>query len=210
MNEYIESLRWRYATKKFDNQKKVSEEDLNTLKEAIRLTASSYGLQPYRILIVEDPEIRKELQPASWGQTQIVDASHLIVFCTEREVNDDFIDHYLENISSTRKVAIEDLKDYGNFMKSKITPLDPDVKQNWSTRQAYIALGNLLSAAAQLKIDSCPIEGFSPEKYDEILGLKEKGLSSVVVAAIGYRSQEDQTQHFAKVRKPAQELFITI
>jgi len=207
---YIESLQWRYATKKFDATKKVTEEDLESLKEAIRLSASSYGLQPYQVLIVENNDIRKQLQPVSWGQSQIVDASHLIIFCNETDVNDDFIDNYLENVSNTRGIALEEIKKYGDFMKSKITPLAPDVKLNWASKQVYIALGNLLSAAAQLKIDTCPIEGFEPERYDEILGLKEKGLRSSVVAAIGYRSSEDQTQHFAKVRKSTQELFNTI
>ncbi|NAS29649.1 NAD(P)H-dependent oxidoreductase [Flavobacteriaceae bacterium R38] len=210
MNNYIESLQWRYATKKFDASKKISEEDLNALKEVIRLSASSYGLQPYKVLIIENDDIRKQLQPVSWGQSQIVDASHLIIFCNEINVNDDLIDNYLENVSNTRGVAIEELKDYGDFMKSKITPLTSDAKINWAAKQTYIALGNLLSAAAQLKIDTCPIEGFEPDKYDEILGLKEQGLKSTVAAAIGYRSSEDKTQFFAKVRKSTQELFNTI
>lgn len=210
MENYIESLRWRYATKKFDPSKKLTDEGLATLKESIRLSASSYGLQPYKVLIVDNTELRKQLQPVSWGQTQIIDASHLFVFCNETVINDDSIDSYLLNASTKRNIELENLKAYGDFMKSKITPLSDEIKSNWAAKQIYIALGNLLSAAASLKIDTCPMEGFEPEKYNEILGLKEKGLESVVVVAVGYRSEEDQTQHLAKVRKSSENLFITI
>ncbi len=207
---YIESLQWRYATKKFDTTKKIASEDINTLKEIIRLSASSYGLQPYRVLIIENTDIRKQLQSVSWRQSQIVDASHLLIFCNEIDVNDDFINNYLDIVSNTRNIDKEELKGYGDFMKSKITPLSSDIKNNWTSRQAYIALGNLLSGAAELRIDTCPIEGFEPDQYDTILGLKDKGLTPSVVVALGYRSKEDHTQQLAKVRKSNEDLFTTI
>ena len=203
----IDSLKWRYATKKFDASKKITNEQLATLKEAIQLSASSYGLQLYKVLLVENPAIRKELQPVSWGQTQIVDASHLLVFCNITHVTDEMIDQHLVSKADSLKIDAENLKGYGDFMKSKIVGMPQDVLFNWTAKQTYIALGNLMAACGELNIDSCPIEGFEPEKYNEILGLTEKGLSAAVVAAVGYRSEEDQTQYAPKFRKSETELF---
>lgn len=210
MDTYIEKLQWRYATKKFDADKKIEKEKLETLKKAIQLSASSYGLQPYKVFIIEDPELRAKLQPAAWNQPQITDASQLIVFAHDTNFGDDQIDAYIENVVHTRGLNAEDLKGYADFMKNKITPLPEEVKSAWTARQAYIALGNLLSAAAHLEIDACPMEGFEVEAFNDILGLKEKGLSTAVIATIGYRSAEDDTQHYAKVRKSENELFETL
>lgn len=210
MNTYIEALQWRYATKKFEAGKKLDHETLDQLKEAIRLSASSYGLQPYKVFIIEDPALREQLRPAAWNQPQITDASQLIVFANDTDFGDAQIDDYINNVASTRNLEAEGLKGYADFMKSKITPLPAAVRSAWTAKQAYIALGNLLSAAAHLKVDVCPMEGFEAEKFDEILGLKEKNLSTAVIATVGYRSEEDDTQHYAKVRKPASELFETI
>lgn len=210
MNNFIENQNWRYATKKFDATKKVSTEDLETLKKAIQLSSSSYGLQLYKVFIIENPEVRAQLQPASWGQSQIVDASHLLVFANIVNVQESHIDAYVQNIADTRGLSVEDLKGYSDFMKSKIVPLPVEQKAVWTSKQTYLALGNLLNAAAELKIDVTPMEGFEPEKYNEILGLGRLGLNASLVAAIGYRHEEDATQHYAKVRKPIEELFETI
>ncbi len=210
MNNYVENLEWRYATKKFDAKQKIAEKDLQILLNSMRLTASSYGLQPYHIMVITDPEIRKKLQPVSWGQTQIVDASHLIVLANKTEVDADWIDTYLTNVSETRNIPLEALNAYADFMKSKILVLSPKEQAEWASKQNYLVLGNLLSAAAELKIDTCPMEGFEAEAYNEILGLSEKGLNATVVTAIGYRSSEDETQHYAKVRQPESELFTHI
>ncbi len=210
MNNFIENQNWRYATKKFDATKKVSTEDLETLKKAIQLSSSSYGLQLYKVFIIENPEVRAQLQPVSWGQSQIVDASHLLVFANIVNVQESHIDAYVQNIADTRGLSVEDLKGYSDFMKSKIVPLPVEQKAVWTSKQTYLALGNLLNAAAELKIDVTPMEGFEPEKYNEILGLDKLGLNASLVAAIGYRHEEDATQHFAKVRKPIEELFETI
>lgn len=207
---FIENQNWRYATKKFDVSKKVSEKDIDTLKEAIRLTASSYGLQPYKILIIENVETRKKLQPASWGQSQIVDASHLLVFVNQTTVNTSDIDGLISNTAKTRSIPTDALVGYSDFMKNAILKLSPEAISVWTSKQIYIALGNLLNVAAELKIDTTPIEGFESEKYNEILGLTDKGLNACVVTAIGYRSEEDTTQHYKKVRKSTDELFITI
>ncbi|THF52672.1 NAD(P)H-dependent oxidoreductase [Flavobacterium supellecticarium] len=210
MSNLIETLKWRYATKKFDATKKISNEDLETLKEAIRLSASSYGLQPYKVLIIENPEVRAKLQPVSWGQSQIVDASHLLVFANMTDFGAEQIDAYLNNIVETRQIPLESIAGYGDFMKSKLTTLPADKLSNWTSKQTYIALGNLLSAAAELKIDATPMEGFEAEKVNEILGLKELGLNASLMATLGYRHEEDATQHYAKVRKSNEELFINL
>src|SRR6187431_2578778 len=201
MNNFLNNQNWRYATKKFDATKKVSTEDLHTLKEAIRLSSSSYGLQPYKVIIVENPKLRAQLQPASWGQSQIIDASHLFIFANDTNIGDQAIDEFLNTMSVTRETPIEALSGYGNFMKSKISTLEPAIKNDWTSKQTYLALGNLLNAAAELKIDVTPMEGFDPVRVNEILGLDEMGLNATLIATIGYRHEEDATQHLAKVRK---------
>ena len=210
MSTFIENQNWRYATKKFDTTKKVSNEDLETLKEAIRLSSSSYGLQLYKVIFVENTDLRAKLQPAAWGQSQIVDASHLIIFANQTNIGDAEIDSYLKNISETRSLPIEALSGYGDFMKGAINPLTEDAKNVWTSKQTYLALANLLNAAAELKIDVTPMEGFDPKQFNEILGLDKLNLNSAVSAAIGYRHEDDDTQHYKKVRKSNEDLFITI
>ena len=210
MSNFIKNANWRYATKKFDTTKKVSKEDLETLKEAIRLSASSYGLQPYKVFIIENPELRAQLQPAAWGQSQIVDASQLIVFANITDFGDTQIDSYITNLIETRRVPIEAVQGYADFMKSKISSLSVENRNIWTAKQTYIALSNLLNAAAELNIDVTPMEGFEPEKFNEILGLDKLGLNASVVATIGYRHEEDATQHYVKVRKSNEELFINL
>jgi nitroreductase len=210
MSNFIKDANWRYATKKFDSTKKVSTEDLKTLKEAIRLSASSYGLQPYKVFIIENPELRAKIQPAAWGQSQIVDASQLIVFANMTNFSDEDIDVSLSLTTETRGLPADALKGYGDFMKSKIGVLSEDVRNTWTSKQTYLALGNLLNAAAELRIDVTPIEGFEPDKVNEILGLKQLGLNASVLATIGYRHKDDATQNYVKVRKSNEELFINL
>lgn len=209
-HNFIENQNWRYATKKFDATKKIAPADLEILKEAIRLSTSSYGLQLYKVFIIENPAIRAQLQPVSCGQSQIVDASHLFVFANYTDVQESHIDHYIENIAQTRGISIEAVKGYGDFMKNGLVGLPQEKKAIWTSKQTYLALGNLLNAAAELKIDVSPTEGFEPEKYNEILGLNALGLNASLVATVGYRHEEDATQHLAKVRKSTEELFETI
>jgi nitroreductase len=210
MSNFLNNQNWRYATKKFDATKKITNEDLNILKEAIRLSSSSYGLQPYKVIIVENPEIRAKLQPAAWGQSQIVEASHLIIFANETKVDDSTIDDYIKNISETRNTPIEALAGYGEFMKSKIVTLTDEEKKIWTAKQTYLALGNLLNAAAEHKIDVTPMEGFVPAQINEILGLDKLNLNATLIATLGYRHEEDATQHYKKVRKSQEDLFITL
>ncbi len=207
MSALLETLNWRYATKKFDSDKKISQKDLDILLEATRLSISSYGLQPYHVFVITDPELRERLKPASWGQSQITDASHLIVFANKTDFDHSLIDDYISNVGTTRNMPLESVAGLGDFMKSKLLPLPAKIKAQWTAKQAYIALGNLINAAADLRIDACAMEGFDAEVYNDILGLSDKNLNTAVIATIGYRSEEDQTQHYAKVRQSKENLF---
>lgn len=207
---FVENQNWRYATKQFDNTKKVAKEDLEFIKESINLAATSYGLQTYKVLIVENQAIKEQLKAASWGQGQVADASHVLVFCAYNEVTPQNVDEYLKLKSEVQGIEFANLAKFGDFMKSTIGSIPADATKVWTAKQTYIALGNAMAACAELKVDSCPIEGFEPPKYDEILGLAEKGLTATLVLPIGYRSSEDAAQHGKKIRKPLSDLFETI
>jgi nitroreductase len=210
MSTLLDNLNWRYATKKFDATKKISSEDLNTLKEAVRLAASSYGLQPYKVVIVENPEIREQLKAAAYGQTQITDSSQLFIFANDLNAGPESVAAYIQNISETRGVPTEALGGFADMMNGVISNLSQDAKNIWTAKQTYIALGTLLAAAAELKIDATPMEGFNAAAFNEILGFDKLGLNASVIATVGYRHIEDDTQHYKKVRKSHEELFITI
>ena len=207
--ELIKNLKWRYATKHFDPTKKVKNQDLKKLKEAVQLSVSSYGLQLYKVLVVEDKDLREKLKPASWGQNQITDASHLFIFCNFTNVEDKHVDNYLKLTAESNGISTDSLDGYGDFMKGKISEMENGELENWTRRQTYLALGNLLNACAELKIDACPMEGFESEKYNEILGLTKQNLNTAVIAPIGYRSKNDDTQFRPKVRKSLAKLFET-
>lgn len=210
MSNFINDQKWRYATKKFDASKKVSNADLEILKDAIQLSSSSYGLQPYTVFIIDNPEMRTQLQPLAWNQSQITDASHVLVFANNTNFGDAEIDAYIQNVAQTRGIPVESVKGYADFMKMKINALEPEVKSTWTAKQTYLALANLLNAAAELKIDVTPMEGFEPEKVNELLGFNNIGLNASLIATIGYRHEEDATQFYKKVRKSKEELFTTI
>lgn len=210
MDNFITHQNWRYATKKFNANKKVNSTDLNFLKEAIRLSVSSYGLQPYQILIIENTDIRKQIKEVAFNQNQITDASHLIVFANYTDLTPKQIDEYIENTATTRNIDTESITGYGNFMKNIFSSKNPIEINDWAAKQTYIALANLVHAAAELKIDVTPMEGFIPEKVNAILGLDARNLNAVLIAPIGYRADDDENQHHAKVRKSNQELFIEL
>ena len=210
MSTFLENQNWRYATKKFDATKKITDADIAFLKEAIRLSTSSYGLQPYRVFIVENPELRAKLVAASYGQAQVADASHLLVFANELNFGEAGIDQLATTICKTRELPLEAIQGYVDYMKGNITGLPEDVRNIWTAKQTYLALGNLLNAAAELHIDVTPMEGFVPAQVNEILGLDALGLNATLLAPIGYRHVEDATQHYKKVRKSNEELFITL
>ncbi len=206
----LNHLQWRYATKLFDTTKVVNKDQIQLLKQAIQLSPSSYGLQLYKVLIIENPMLKKALKPHSWNQEQITEASHLFVFCNFVQVSNDHIDEYIKQTAELRNLDRNDLKGYGDFMKSKIIEFSDIERLHWTKRQTYLALGNLLNACAELKIDACPMEGFDAEAYNDILDLNDQNLNAAVIAPIGYRSSKDQTQFNSKVRKPLSELFISL
>ena len=210
MNKLIEDLNWRYATKKFDPTKKISVDDLEIIKESLRLVPSSYGLQPLKFLFIEDVNLRQQLKEKSFNQTQITDASHLLVICAQTKITEEYIDNYLERISQTRAVSTETISGFGTYMKKQILPLKNEYIADWNAKQAYIALGHLLHTCASLRIDATPMEGFQKEAYDEILKLEQQGLQSVLVCPMGYRSSEDMNQKLVKVRRSIIDLFETI
>lgn len=210
MSNFIENQNWRYAAKKYDATRKISTSDLNTLKEAIRLSVSSYGLQPYKVIVVESLQLREQLKSAAYGQTPITDASHLFIFANDVSVDDKSVDEYMQNISETRKISLDSLDGFSKMIKGQVANLSNEAKKNWTSKQTYIALGNLLAAAAELKIDATPMEGFNAASFNEILGLDKLGLNASVIATVGYRHPDDDLQHYKKVRKSQEELFITL
>ncbi len=210
MSTFLESQNWRYATKKFDTTKKVSEEDLNYLKESIRFATSSFGLQPYKVLIVENDGIKQELLQAAYGQNQIVEAPLLFVFASQTNLEVADVDAYFKNLVATREISLEMIQGYKDFMTNSVTSIPAENRAIWTQKQCYLALGNLLNAAAELKIDACPMEGFVAEKVNEILGLDKLNLNATLIAPVGYRSVEDVAQHFKKVRKSSTDLFIKL
>jgi nitroreductase len=206
--DILSKLNTRYATKVFDPTKKVSEADMEKLLESIRLSASSLGLQPYKVLVVEDPIIRAELRKVAWNQSQITDASVLLVFAVKFKEDEKSADDFIDLIAQTRNVTAESLSGYTDMVKGTIKSLDPEQLETWVSKQAYIALGFGLVAAAILDIDACPMEGFSGPDFDDILDINKFGLKSKVVLAVGYRSKDDKYQHLAKVRQKKEDFLI--
>lgn len=211
MENFVKKLNWRYAVKKYNSTKKISEENIELLKQAIKLSPSSHGLQPYKAIFIDDNVIRERLKQVSYNQSQITDSSHLIVFAIETNIDEKYVDKYFDNICHTRQIQLEgNLLNHKNSVQATISSMSSESKLLWAANQAYIALGFLLFAAAEIEIDANPMEGFISAKYNEILNLSEQGLSAVVIACIGERHKEDYFQHLKKVRKSDQELFINI
>jgi nitroreductase len=203
----LEQLNWRYATKQFDPKRKISEADWATLEEALRLSPSSGGLQPWKFIIVTDPAMRAKLLPASYGQRQISEASHLVVFAAKNNLDVADVDAHVRHLAAGQGVSIEALAPFRNVLVGGIVQAMNETARNaWARNQTYIALGNLLTSAAMLGIDACPMEGFDRAQYDEILGLKAKGYASAVIATLGYRSTEDKYASSPKVRFPKEQL----
>jgi len=199
---FLQNLNWRHATKAFDASKKVSDADLDTLKEAILMSPTSFGLQPFHVKVITDSAVREKIKPVSWDQSQITDSSHLLVFCARTDVADR-INEYFEIASNGNSEVREKMKLYENLMEESLTTRSPEALEEWANRQTYIAHGFALAACAELQIDSCPIEGFDPKAVDKILDLPSH-LKSVVMLPIGYRAEDP---HHAKVRYPESDLF---
>lgn len=206
-NEHIHSaLNWRYATKKYDSTRKISEADWKTLEASLTLAPSSYGLQPFKFLVIDTPALRAQLRDAAYGQTQVTDAAKLVVLLSREEVNTKDIDAYIERISKTRGLPKDSLKGFQDMMNGAIASQSPADSGAWARRQAYIALGFLIETAALLKIDATPMEGFDALAFDKILDLAGSGYKVAVVAALGYRDAEDPTQSYKKVRHETKDI----
>lgn len=203
----IQDLQWRYATKKM-NEEQVPSDKLNNILEAIRLTATSYGLQPFTVLVVKDNELKLRLKAAAYGQEQIATASEVLVFCVPTSITEATIDEYINLTATTRGMDVEMLAGFKQMMVGTVLPLSADQQQQWATKQAYIALGTGLAAAAQEKVDSCPMEGFDAAQFGEILELDKHDLKAVVIMPVGYRSTDDATANYKKVRKSTETLFV--
>jgi len=206
----INSLSWRYAVKRM-NGNKVSQDKLDTLLDAITLSASGFGLQPYQILMVEDAELKAKIQPIAYGQPQIVESSHLLIFAAWNEVTEAQIDAYMDLIVETRGMSLSDLSDFKGAIAGSMKYKSKEQQAQWADRQVYLAMGTALAAAGELQIDTTPMEGFIPAKLDELLGLEAKGLHSVLILAIGERDEAtDYMVNVKKVRTPKSELFVQL
>ncbi len=197
----IQQLNWRYATKKFDANRKLSPANWSVLEASLVLTASSYGLQPWKFIVVTDQALKARLRPASWNQSQVEDCSHLVVFAAKLDVTEADVDQFIQRIAEVRGVSIESLAGYKGFMMGDLVngPRHAVIRE-WAARQTYIAMGNLLTSAAVLGIDACPFEGIEPAKYDEILGLAGSGYATVAACPVGYRAADDKYAAAPKVR----------
>lgn len=206
----VEQLRWRYATKAFDESQLVSETKLTVIKEAFNLTATSYGLQPIKLVILSDKDQQRNLIPATMNQEQIAQASHVLVFCIETKIDKDYVLDYFRRVHSLRHTPERILKPFQDFLIDDFENKSQDLIDKWSTNQAYLAMGNILTVCALEGVDSCPMEGFDPDIYDEVLGLKKRGLKSVLLLPIGYRAKDDMFADFKKVRKELADSVITL
>lgn len=196
-----EKLHWRYATKVFDKTKKISDSDWKTLEQSLVLSPSSYGLQPWKFIVVENKEMREKLKTVSWNQSQVVDASHFVVFTTLKRVTEDYVKEFIASNASIRGVPVESLAGFQNMMVKNITNgMQPENLKSWTQRQSYIAMGFLLETAALLNIDTVALEGLQPSAYDEILGLNQTDYGTVAAVALGYRDASDKYQFAKKVR----------
>jgi nitroreductase len=208
--QLIQQLNWRYATQKFDPTRPIAPDTWAALEQSLVLTASSFGLQPWRFVVVTDPHIKDELVAASYGQKQVRDASHVVVFAIPRELDVSHVDRHITRTAEVRAVHPDTLERYRKYTASYVSSLAPDRQADWAARQVYIALGAFLTAAALLGVDTCPMEGIIPEKYDDLLGLPEAGLTTVVTCCAGHRADDDKYAAMPKVRFDPNEVIVRV
>lgn len=209
--DLLENLKWRYATKQFDPAKTIAPEIWTALEDALVLTPSSYGLQPWKFLIITSSELKEQLKPHSWNQSQVTDCSHYVVFAIKKNLTAEDVDRFMARTAELRGGTVEAMAGYRNLIVSDLVDGARSFNINqWSTRQTYIALGNFMTSAALLGVDTCPMEGIEPVNYDRLLGLSAKGFTTVVACAAGYRSEADKYASLAKVRFPKSEILETL
>ena len=210
MDDTLESLYWRYAVKKFDPEKVLDEEKEAQLTRAFNLTATSYGLQPIRLIVIRNKPLQESLVPYSYGQPQVAEASHVLVLCVETDIDTSYIQGYFDKVREVRGTSEEILQPFRQSLIQSFAKKTPEEIRTWAVHQAYLALGNLLTVCAVERIDSCPMEGFVPEEYDRILNLRERGLTAVLVLPVGYRAPDDAFSGFRKVRRDLKDSIIRI
>ncbi|MFC1748605.1 NAD(P)H-dependent oxidoreductase [Pseudomonadota bacterium] len=203
----IKALEWRYAVRQFSSEP-IDEQQVQALLTATRLSASAYGLQPYRLVVVNDMSVRRQLLKFAMGQDKVVHCSHLVVFAAQTDIGDEMVDRYMQSVAETRGTSIEALGGLAEHIKTVFTNMTPVQKREWAHQQTYIALGTLLTAAAVMKIDSCPMAGFESHGFDDVLGLNELGLESSVICPLGLRHPEDSSALLPKVRYGQSEMII--
>jgi nitroreductase len=211
MKNIIEALNWRYATKKFDQNKKIKQEDLDVLLEALRLSPSSYGLQPWKFILVKNKEMREKIRSVvAYNQPQITDASEMIVFANKKNIDNNLVDEYLQFVSKENNVDLDKLQGLGDMIKGSFSGKSNEELKGWAARQLYLAAGVLITSCAVSSIDACPMEGFDSAKLDELLGLSSLGLESKMIVTMGYRSEDDASLSHKKVRFGKDDVFINI
>ncbi len=204
-------LHWRYATKKFDPTRTIPAELWQILEQSLVLTPSSFGLQPWKFVVVTDPAVRQQLVEHSWGQSQVGDASHTVVFAIKKGLSNDDIDHYVARMSEVQGTPLEALQGFSDVMKGFLSRMpDQAAIDAWAAKQVYIALGQFMACAAMLEVDTCPMEGIIPPKYDEVLGLDQQGYGTIVACPAGYRADDDKNATRPKVRFPAEEVVMHV
>ena len=201
------ALNWRYATKKFDSTKKLTDEQWSVLQAALQLSASSYGLQPWKFVVITDQDKKAALVPDAWGQQQVADCSHLVVIAAKKTMSVEDVDRLMQATAGARGADATSLDGYKGMIVGSLSARTPEWIAAWNARQCYIPLGFLLEAAALMQVDACPMEGLVPEKFDEQLGLTDSDYTSVVMCALGYRADDDKYADLAKVRYPENEVF---
>ena len=210
MSNIIEALNWRYGTQQFDTTKKLTEQQLTLLEEALRLAPSAYGLQPWHFFVIQNEDIRKTLREVAFNQPQITEASCLFVLAIQKNIDGNLVDQYMKSIIATQSVSEESLEKFRTMIQNDIKKKGNLETNEWATRQLYLALGIVLAAAAAERIDTCPMEGFDREKFDKILDLESRGLESRVLVAAGFRAEDDRALKKAKVRYSEDELFSVV
>lgn len=202
-----EHLHWRYATKQFDSSRVIPQPLLESLLESLRLAPSSFGLQPWKFLIIRDLELRKKIEQIAWKQKQITECSHVITLCKLKDMDEMYVKKFIKQTADTRKMNVDALAGYEQMMLGFLKNLSPGAKTDWMGRQIYLALGMLLAECAFRRIDACPMEGFDSKKFDELLGLEKQGLESVVLCPVGYRAATDINAGLEKIRFPKADVF---
>ena len=199
-DQLLSALRWRYATKQFDPARKIPADVWDVLEESLVLTPSSFGLQPWKFIVVRDPAVRARLQPESWNQPQVTEASHFVVLAARTDLTKSDIDTWITRMAEAQNKQADDLAPLKGMIAGFAETMSCEARHAWNTRQVYIALGQLMTSAAVLGIDTCPMEGISAAAYDRILGLEESGYATAVACALGYRSADDKYAAMPKAR----------